>query len=137
MSKFRIDEKNMFEELGPELIVALSTAFYDRVYSDPDPWFTKMFPTDKHHAVHNQYEFFIQRLGGPQLYTQRKGHPALRGRHASFDISQRAVGRWLKHMKDAMAEVGIDGDLGERLWEFFYDTAYFLQNVGKDGKRLY
>ena len=77
---FKIYDSNTFEELGPELIVRLSTAFYNRVYDDPDEWFTSMFPPDKGQAIQNQYEFFIQRFGGPQLYSQRKGHPALRQR---------------------------------------------------------
>ena len=134
---YKIDDKNMFEELGAELIVRLSTAFYNRVYDDPDEWFTAMFPADRFQAIQNQYEFFIQRLGGPQLYSQRKGHPALRGRHQQFEITQKHVGRWLKHMNDAMDEVGIEGDSRERLWEFFYDTAHFLQNVDRDGSRIY
>lgn len=27
----------------------------------------------KEEAIQNQYEFFVQRMGGPPLYSQRKG----------------------------------------------------------------
>ena len=134
---YKIDETNLFAKLGPQKIVDLSNAFYRRVYADPDPWFRNMFPDDMHHAVRNQYEFFIQRLGGPELYSARKGHPALRGRHATFPITARAVGRWLMHMKNALAEVGIAGDDAERFWEYLKDTAHFMQNLGKGGERIY
>jgi len=134
---YRIDETNLFEKLGPKKIVDLSGAFYRRVYADPDPWFREMFPEDMHHAVRNQYEFFIQRLGGPALYSERKGHPALRARHKDFPITERAVGRWLKHMRDALDEVGIAGDDAEHFWEYLKDTAHFMQNQDRDGNRIY
>jgi len=134
---YKMDEMNLFERLGAARIVQLSTAFYNRVYADTDEWFTELFPEDKYQAVQNQYEFFIQRLGGPQLYSQRKGHPALRARHQRFTITQKHVGRWLKYMNDALDEVGIAGEDKELFWEFLFDTAHFLQNVEKDGSRIY
>ncbi len=131
---FELDRRNLYEELGPETIVRLATAFYQRVYADPDPWFRDMFPDDMNSAVRNQYEFFIQRFGGPNLYSERKGHPALRQRHADFKIDGRAAGRWLKHMKDAMDDVEIEDGVKAALWEFFHDTAHFLKNQDKRGK---
>jgi truncated hemoglobin YjbI len=137
VSRFRIDDVNLYELLGAELIWRLSTAFYRRVDADPDEWFRSIFPADLTEAVQNQAEFFIQRLGGPPLYSQRKGHPALRARHARFAIPKQAAGRWLKHMIEAMDEVGVPDDARDRLEEFFTDTAYFLQNLGDGGERLY
>lgn len=134
---YLIDQENMFIELGPAKVVELSNAFYNRVYADTDDWFRDLFPADKHQAIQNQYEFFIQRFGGPDLYSIRKGHPALRARHAPFQIPEKAVGRWLKYMKEAMEDTGIAGDCAQRLWEYFKDTAYFLQNRGRGGEKLY
>jgi truncated hemoglobin YjbI len=56
----------------------------------------------KEEAIQNQYEFFIQRMGGPPLYSQRKGHPALIGRHVPFAITEQAAVRWLEHMQTAI-----------------------------------
>ena len=137
VSKFRIDDFSLYDLLGSELIWQLSAAFYRRVDADPDEWFRSIFPADLTEAVQNQAEFFIQRLGGPPLYSQRKGHPALRARHAKFAITKQVAGRWLKHMFEAMDEVGIPDDARDRLEEFFTDTAYFLQNVGDGGERIY
>jgi truncated hemoglobin YjbI len=88
-------------------------------------------------AIQNQYEFFIQRLGGPALYSQRKGHPALRARHARFPITKEFAARWIGHMSAALDEVGIAGDTADRLMEFFTDTAFFLQNLDEAGGRIY
>lgn len=137
MSRFRIDETCLYDELGADKIVELSTAFYTRVYADPDPVWRSLFPDDMAGAIQNQYEFFIQRLGGPPLYSQRKGHPALRARHARFAITKEFAAKWIGHMSAALDEVGITGDAADKLLEFFTDTAFFLQNVADDGSRIY
>lgn len=36
---FSIDEVNLYERLGHETFVKLSTAFYDAVYSHEETWF--------------------------------------------------------------------------------------------------
>jgi hypothetical protein len=43
-SPYKIDEVNLYEILGHDLIVRLSTNFYDRVYSDKEEWFRNIFP---------------------------------------------------------------------------------------------
>jgi len=137
MNKFSIDDVNLYEQLGHDKFVELSTCFYDKVYADTEPSFRGMFPKDKDSAIRNQYEFFIQRMHGPELYSERKGHPALRDRHAGFSITKAHAEKWLAYMRQAMDEVGIPDDARRRMDEFFTDVAFFLQNVGDDGKRLY
>lgn len=45
-----------------------------RVYDDEEEWFRSIFANSKkEEAIQNQYEFFVQRMGGPPLYSQRKG----------------------------------------------------------------
>lgn len=45
-----------------------------RVYDDEEEWFRSIFANSKKEdAIQNQYEFFVQRMGGPPLYSQRKG----------------------------------------------------------------
>ena len=137
MSEFSIDDVNLYEQLGHAKFVELSTCFYNKVYADTEPAFRGMFPKDKASAIQNQYEFFIQRMHGPDLYSQRKGHPALRARHAHFSITQAHADKWLAYMRLAMDEVGIPEDARRRMDEFFADVASFLQNVGEEGERLY
>jgi len=140
-SNFRIDElvngKTLYDQLGSETIIKLSTAFYTRVYDDEE-WFKSIFPKNgMQAAIRNQYEFFIQRFGGPPIYSQRKGHPALRARHVKFNIPKPAADRWLQHMTAAMDDVKIPQDTKEKMLEFFNHVANFLQNINDDGSRIY
>lgn len=137
MSKYLIDKINIYEILGYEKFVELSTCFYKKVYADKEPSFRSMFPDDIDMAIQNQYEFFIQRMHGPPLYSKRKGHPALRARHAEFHITSAHTKKWLDYMREAMTEVGIPKEMRKIMYQYFTDTAYFLQNVGEDGERLY
>mmetsp|Transcript_25640 Transcript_25640/g.41285 ORF Transcript_25640/g.41285 Transcript_25640/m.41285 type:complete len:137 (+) Transcript_25640:126-536(+) len=99
---FKIDEVNLFERLGKEVFVKLSTNFYNRVYADSEQWFVDIFAgKPKEASIQNQYEFFIQRMGGPALYSERKGHPALIGRHMEFNISKQSAERWIEIMVSA------------------------------------
>lgn len=137
MSKFAIDKVNLYEHLGHDTFVRLSTCFYEKVYADKEPSFRGMFPGDMHAAIQNQYEFLIQRTHGPALYSERKGHPALRGRHVQFPITRAHADKWLSYMREAMAEVGIPEQARKMMDEFFTDVAYFLQNLDDKGRRIY
>lgn len=45
-----------------------------RVYDDEEEWFRSIFGNSKkEEAIQNQYEFFVQRMGGPPLFSQRRG----------------------------------------------------------------
>lgn len=125
---FAIDGTNLFEKLGLPTFVNLSTNFYTRVYDDEEEWFRSIFANSKkEEAIQNQYEFFVQRMGGPPLYSQRKGHPALIGRHRPFPVTHQAAERWLHHMQQALDSVAeIDDDSKTKMMNFFRHTAFFL-----------
>ena len=90
----RIDEVNLYERLGEAAFAKLSTEFYRRVFNDELSWFRNIFKSSTiEEATQNQMEFFIQRLGGPPRYSERKGHPALIARHMKFNMSLKAAER--------------------------------------------
>ncbi|XP_050227842.1 two-on-two hemoglobin-3 [Mercurialis annua] len=124
-----IDATNLFEKLGLQAFINLSTNFYNRVYEDEEEeWFRLIFANSKkEEAIQNQYEFFVQRMGGPQLYSQRKGHPALIGRHKPFPVTHKAAERWLHHMQQALdSTTEIDNESKTTMMNFFRHTAFFL-----------
>lgn len=84
--------------------------------------------TTKAEAASNQAAFLVERLGGPQLYTQRKGPFALIGRHAPYaGVTRDAAHRWLQHMHAALAAVPeVDDDSVRRLRAYFNYTAFFI-----------
>jgi truncated hemoglobin YjbI len=132
---------NVWERLGQERFIALSTAFYERVYADAEDALFRAQFADRPiaAAIQNQWEFFSQRMGGPNFYTQRKsddrwrGHPALRARHAGFVVNTHTADRWLHHMALALDDVKIEaGETRRAMEEFFHDVAYFLRNRKDD-----
>ncbi|XP_004498545.1 group 2 truncated hemoglobin 3-2 [Cicer arietinum] len=125
---FSIDDTNLFNKLGLQTFINLSTNFYTRVYDDDEEWFRSIFAnSNKQEAIQNQYEFFVQRMGGPPLFSQRRGHPALIGRHRPFPVTHQAAERWLHHMQQALdTSPDIDDDSKIRMMNFFRHTAYFL-----------
>ncbi|KAJ6330113.1 hypothetical protein OIU76_008858 [Salix suchowensis] len=126
---FAIDNTNLFQKLGLQTFINLSTNFYNRVYDDEEEeWFRSIFVNSKkEEAIQNQYEFFVQRMGGPPLYSQRKGHPALIGRHRPFPVTHQAAERWLYHMEKALDSTpDIDEDSKIKMKHFFRHTAFFL-----------
>ncbi|RWW56332.1 hypothetical protein BHE74_00036970 [Ensete ventricosum] len=132
---FAIDETNIFRALGGiQPFIDLSTNFYNRVYDDEEEWFRSIFANSKKEdAIQNQYEFFVQRMGGPDLYSQRKGHPALIGRHAPFPVTHQAAERWLYHMQQALESIpSIDPDSKVKMMNFFRHLSvnqyFFVQN---------
>jgi truncated hemoglobin YjbI len=132
----RVDQVNLYERLGEQAFARLSHEFYTRVFNDSEKWFANIFKGSTiEEAIKNQMDFFIQRLGGPPLYSERKGHPALIARHLKFNMSQKAADRWLMHMKAALeATTEIDEDSRSRMFDFFTHTAYFL-HLGVTSRR--
>ncbi|OEU14597.1 hemoglobin [Fragilariopsis cylindrus CCMP1102] len=98
----------LYKRLGYELgCEKLSQLFYDAVFEDTENvWFLNIFVSStKREAVENQYRFFVQIFGGPDLYKQKKGkYTRLVGRHAAYPIGHTAADHWVKHMEDAMNE---------------------------------
>lgn len=73
-------------------------------------------------------EFLIFRFGGPARYTEQRGHPRLRMRHAPFAINQAARDRWLRLMANALARTEMPSEAKEALWTYFESTATAMIN---------
>ena len=67
-------------------------------------------------------------LGGPKAYSQQRGHPRLRMRHAAFRIGAAERDAWLLCMRGALDEVVADAALREQLMNAFFKTADWIRN---------
>lgn len=46
---------SLYDRIGHDGFVELTERFYDKVFEDPEPWFTNIFSSStKHEAVENQ-----------------------------------------------------------------------------------
>jgi len=123
-------EASPFERLGGESAVrTLVDRFYDLM--DLEPAFAvlrSLHPATLDGSRDKLFWFLCGWLGGPQLYTERFGHPMLRARHLPFAIGIRERDQWLACMRQAMADQDLDAALAQRLAESFFGTADWMRN---------
>ncbi|WP_429950539.1 globin [Leucobacter allii] len=91
---------------GTETFDRLVRAFYREVRQDPV--LAPMYPdADWEGAIWRLRAFLEQYWGGPTSYSEERGHPRLRMRHAPFAVTPDARDRWLRHMHGALDEVAL------------------------------
>ncbi len=119
-----------FELLGGlEGVRALVDRFYDEMDRLPEAATIRaMHPPDLSTSREKLWMFLVGRLGGPQLYIERHGHPRLRARHMPFPIGQAEAQRWMACMDLALEAQVPDLELRRALRTFFADTADFMRN---------
>lgn len=99
--------RTLFMEIGgAETIDKLVKAFYPRVYADQD--LSPLFEGDMEDIMRKQRMFLSQFTGGPALYSQEFGPPAMQQRHLPFEITPKRAKCWLQCMKEAFQEIGLD-----------------------------
>jgi len=127
-----VSEETAFDRVGGEARVrALVDRFYDLM--DLEPAYAQLrslHPSTLEGSRDKLFWFLCGWLGGPQHYTDRFGHPMLRARHLPFAIGIRERDQWMHCMQQAMAEVGLEPELAQRLSESFFQTADWMRNRG-------
>jgi hemoglobin len=73
--------------------------------------------------------FLSQYWGGPTTYSDERGHPRLRMRHAAFPIDDAMRDRWLAHMNTALDAVAAPAELIAEMRNYFVRAADHLRNV--------
>ena len=73
--------------------------------------------------------FLEQYWGGPRTYSELRGHPRLRMRHAPFAVTPTARDRWLEHMRAAVDELGLAAEAEAMLWSYLYSAAMSMVNT--------
>ena len=119
----------MYERMGDEGFTRLVAAFYRRIPAD-DILGPMYEGTDLAAAERRLRLFLIGRFNGPQSYLLERGHPRLRMRHAPFKVGRAAAERWLKLMREALAEVNLPSDVEVVLSVYFKSTAAAMVNTG-------
>ena len=71
--------------------------------------------------------FLEQYWGGPQTYSDQRGHPRLRMRHAPFAIGPLERDAWLAAC-GAVDEAQLDPDRERQIWEYMEMAAMSIIN---------
>ncbi len=122
-------DTHVYALIGDDGFTRLVAAFYRRVGTDD--LLAPMYPKDDLAGAEERLRaFLIQRFGGPDLYSQQRGHPRLRMRHAPFAINHAGRDRWVALMEQSLAEVQLPPEAERLLRQFFHDAATFMINRG-------
>jgi hemoglobin len=121
-----------YEQIGGEpTFRKLVDAFYAGVAEDPI--LRPLYPEEDLGPANERFRLFLmQYWGGPTTYSDTRGHPRLRMRHAPFRISSVERDAWLARMRVAVDSIGLDPESEETLWSYLQHAAQFMVNA-EDG----
>ncbi|MFI8104349.1 globin [Streptomyces sp. NPDC101118] len=124
-----LPEQTFYEQVGgEETFRRLVRRFYEGVAGDP--LLRPMYPEEDLGPAEERFALFLmQYWGGPTTYSQHRGHPRLRMRHAPFVVDKAAHDAWLGHMRDAVDELGLAPEHEEQLWRYLTYAAASMINT--------
>jgi truncated hemoglobin YjbI len=120
---------SFYDEIGgSETFHTLVTTFYAGVASDPV--LRAMYPEEDLGPAAKRLQMFLEQYwGGPTTYSDQRGHPRLRQRHAPFAVTMEARDLWLTHMRAAVDALELTDDQRTTLWDYLENAALFMVNT--------
>lgn len=116
---------------GHETFLKLARQFYAGVAGDPE--LRALYPEDDLGPAEMRFRMFLEQYwGGPTTYSQDRGHPRLRMRHAPFKVTITQRDRWLKHMMTAVDSLGLDPANDLILRDYLNSAAQSMVNSLED-----
>jgi len=113
---------------GEQTFRRIVSRFYEQVADDPV--LRPLYPDpDLGPAAEKLRMFLEQYWGGPRTYSQQRGHPRLRMRHAPFRITPVEHDAWLRCMRIAVDEADLDEAHRRTLWDYLEMAAASLVNT--------
>jgi hemoglobin len=125
----KLQEQTFYEQVGgEETFHRLVHRFYEGVANDPE--LRAMYPEEDLGPAEERLRLFLmQYWGGPTTYSQQRGHPRLRMRHVPFAVNRKAHDAWLRHMRDALDELGLPEEHERTLWNYLTYAAASMINT--------
>ncbi len=123
---------NFYELVGGEpTFRKLVDEFYAGVAEDPI--LRPMYPEEDLGPANERFRLFlIQYWGGPGTYSETRGHPRLRMRHAPFVVGPAQRDAWLRQMRRAVDAIALEPEHEAVLWEYLERAAHFMVNAPED-----
>ena len=112
---------------GQPFFDQLVERFYQGVAQDPI--LRPLYPDDLSDPKKHLALFFGQYWGGPTTYSDERGHPRLRMRHAPFVIGLTERAAWLHHMVGSVRASEADDDVQGELIEYLEMASRTLINA--------
>ncbi len=121
--------QSFYDEVGGHPTFAgITSRFYGIVATDPV--LRPLYPEEDLGPAEERFRMFLEQYwGGPRTYSDRRGHPRLRMRHAPFVIGLREHDAWLAAMHTAVSEAPLTDDQRARLWDYLVMAADSMVNA--------
>jgi hemoglobin len=120
--------QNFYDAIGGETVFrGIVARFFAQVPTDEV--LRTVYPQDDLDGAEERLALFLmQYWGGPTTYSEERGHPRLRMRHAPFRIGPAERDAWLGAMRVAIDEADLAAPHREQLWEYMQSTADHMIN---------
>ena len=118
-----------YEEIGGfETFRRIVAKFYEGVADDEV--LRPLYPEEDLGPAEERFLLFlVQYWGGPTTYSDTRGHPRLRMRHAPFAVTPAAAERWLVHFREGLDRAALTPEQDEKFWGYVTHAAQFMVNT--------
>jgi hemoglobin len=123
--------RSFYDEVGGhDTFHAIVSRFYQLVREDEI--LRPLYPEDELDAAEERLRMFLEQYwGGPRTYSDQRGHPRLRMRHAPFRIGFIERDAWLRCMHTAVASIDsetLDDEHRKELLAYLEMAAHSMVN---------
>src|SRR4029077_10014007 len=104
----------------------------DEVYRGvaDDPVLRPLYPEADLGPANERLRMFLEQYwGGPTTYSDQRGHPRLRMRHAPFRVGPAERDAWLAHMRRAVTSLELKPEQEATLWDYLERAAWSMVNT--------
>ena len=122
------DPQNFYAEVGGAPVFrAIVARFYEEVAADEV--LRPLYPEEDLGPAEDRLRMFLEQYwGGPRTYSDQRGHPRLRMRHAPYRVGPIERDAWLRAMRIAVDEAGLSQAHRDQLWQYMTYAAASMQN---------
>lgn len=119
---------SFYEEIGGHATIRrIVEVFYEGVATDD--LLRPMYPEEDLGPAAERFTMFLEQYwGGPTTYSEQRGHPRLRMRHAPFPVTAEAKDRWLLHFRAGLDAVELEPEHDAQFWGYVQHAAQFMIN---------
>jgi hemoglobin len=121
--------RTFYDEIGGmPTFVKIVDRFYEGVATDEV--LRPLYPEEDLAPAAERFTLFLaQYWGGPTTYSDNRGHPRLRMRHAPFAVTPKAAQRWLHHFRAGLDAANLTPEQDAKFWDYVTHAAQFMVNT--------
>jgi hemoglobin len=121
--------QSFYDEIGGYPTIAkIVDRFYEGVAEDEV--LRPLYPEQDLGPAAERFTLFLaQYWGGPTTYSDTRGHPRLRMRHAPFAVTPLARDHWLLHFRAGLDAANLTPEQDAQFWDYVTHAAQFMVNT--------